>query len=105
MLNAVKKNEAIDLDLECDLERDYRLRFFTLNELEIIRSAQNFNVELNDYCPRQEYSYLKDFYLNFEDLDLTNKQLIAICLVFYGGLTRKFAARIMKISSQALSDH
>jgi len=36
---------------------------------------------------------------------LTDKQLMAVSLVFYGGLKKKLAARIMKISSQALSDH
>jgi len=30
---------------------------------------------------------------------------MAVSLVFYGGLRKKLAARIMKISSQALSDH
>jgi len=38
-------------------------------------------------------------------MGLTDKQLIAVSLVFYGNLKKKVAARIMKISSQALTDH
>ncbi len=86
-------------------EEDYHLRFFPPGELELIRNAQNLGVEYQDYCPRAEFSYLKEGSLNLEDLRLTDKQLMAVSLVFYGGLKKKLAARIMKISSQALSDH
>jgi predicted DNA-binding protein (UPF0251 family) len=37
-------------------------------------------------------------------MGLTDRQLMAVSLVFYGGLTKNLAARIMKISSQALFD-
>jgi predicted DNA-binding protein (UPF0251 family) len=73
--------------------------------LDNIRNAQQFNVEFQDYRPRSEFSYLKDECLNIEGMGLTDKQLMAVSLVFYGGLKKKVAARIMKISSQALSDH
>jgi predicted DNA-binding protein (UPF0251 family) len=36
---------------------------------------------------------------------LTDKQLMAVCMVFYGGVKRKRAAQAMNITSQALSDH
>lgn len=89
----------------CEVENDYHLRFFPLEELDLIRNAQNMGVELQDYRPRPEYSYLKDVHLDLENMSLTDKQVLAVSLVFYGGLKKKFAARIMKISSQALSDH
>ncbi|MCF8722960.1 putative DNA-binding protein (UPF0251 family) [Nitrospina gracilis] len=31
--------------------------------------------------------------------------MTAVCLVFYGGLKKKKAAQVMRISSQALADH
>ena len=84
---------------------DYRLRFFPLDELEIIRNAQNFGVEWHDYLPGSKYSYLKEEPINLEGMGLTDRQLMAVSLVFYGGLSKKLAARIIKISSQAISDH
>ena len=103
MLDSYKKlvNSAVDYGTE----DDYHLRFFPPDELETIRNAQNFDVKYEDYRPRSEFSYLKEGFLNLEDMRLTDKQLMAVSLVFYGGLTKKLAARIMKISSQALSDH
>lgn len=86
-------------------EVDYRLRFFPPDELELIRNAQNLGVEFQDYRPQPEFSYLKEGSLNLEEIGLTDRQLMAVALVFYGGIKKKLAARIMKISSQALTDH
>lgn len=86
-------------------EDDYHLRFFPLDELEIIRNAQHFGVEVADYSTQPEFSYLRGESLNLEDMGLTDRQLMAVSLVFYGGIKKNLAARIMKISSQALSDH
>jgi predicted DNA-binding protein (UPF0251 family) len=105
MLNTLDKSDGVDMGLNYATENDYHLRFFPLDELETIRNAQHFNVELQEYHSRGEYSYLKDNSLNIESMGLTDKQLMAVSLVFYGGLKKKVAARIMKISSQALSDH
>lgn len=101
MSEPCKTNEGIDYGSE----NDYHLRFFPPDELEIIRNARNFGVEFQDYRPHSEFSYLKEGFLNLEDIGLTDRQLMAVSLVFYGGLKKKLAARIMKISSQALSDH
>ena len=105
MLDTWDRGEPVDSNVNCGSECDYHLRYFPLNELDNIRNAQQLNVEYQDYRPRSEFSYLKDGFLNIEDMGLTDKQLMAISLVFYGGLKKKFAARVMKISSQALSDH
>jgi len=105
MLDSCKKSELVNSAGNYGAESDYRLRFFPPDELEIIRNAQNLGAECRDYRPRSEFSYLKDGFLNLEDMKLTDKQLMAVSLVFYGGLKKKLAARIMKISSQALSDH
>ena len=92
-------------DLESGPEVDHRLRFFPLDELELIRNAQNQGVEFQDYRPHPEFSYLKEGSLNLGEMGLTDRQLMAVALVFYGGLKKKLAAQIMKISSQALTDH
>ena len=105
MFDFFNKSERNDSNANCGEESDYRLRFYPPNELEIIRDAQHFNVEYQDYQSRSGFSYLKDKSLNMEDMGLTDKQLMAVSLVFYGGLKKKVAGRIMKISSQALTDH
>lgn len=51
------------------------------------------------------YEYLRGAHLVLEEVALTDKQLTAVSLVFYGGVTKKRAAQAMKISSQALSGH
>ena len=48
---------------------------------------------------------LREITVNLEELPLTDRQLMAVCLVFYGGVKKKRAARAMNISAQALSDH
>ncbi len=48
---------------------------------------------------------LRQTNIKLEEMSMTDKQLMAICLVFYGGIKKKHAARAMKISAQALSDH
>ncbi len=105
MVDTWNKGALGDSSVTYGSENDYHLRFYPLNELDNIRNAQRFNVEFQDYRPRPEFSYLKDGFLNIEDMGLTDRQLMAVSLVFYGGLKKKLAARIMKISSQALADH
>ncbi len=105
MRESCKVNIIVDSGMDYGPEEDYHLRFFPPDELELIRNAQNFGVEYQDYRPQAEFSYLKEGSLNLAEMGLTDKQLMAVALVFYGGLKKKLAARIMKISSQALTDH
>lgn len=105
MLEPCMVNKIADTGIDYGPEDDYHLRFFPPDELELIRNAQNFGVEYQDYRPQSEFSYLKEGTLNLGEMGLTDRQLMAVSLVFYGGLRKKLAARIMKISSQALSDH
>jgi len=51
------------------------------------------------------YDYLKGAHVDLEEARLTDKQLTAVCLVFYGGVKKKRAAQAMRISAQALSEH
>jgi predicted DNA-binding protein (UPF0251 family) len=105
MFDNFNKTDPANSVVNSGTDYDYHLKFFPLNELEIMRNAQHFNVEVQGYQARSEFSYLKDKFLNIDEMGLTDKQLMAVSLVFYGGLKKKVAARIMKISSQALTDH
>lgn len=73
---------------DCGPEADYRLRFFPPDELELIRNAQNLGIEYQDYRPNSEFSYLKEGSLNLGEMGLTDRQLMAVSLVFYGGLKK-----------------
>ena len=84
----MEKNELVNPGFNYGTEDDYHLRFFPPGELEIIRNAQNFDVKFEDYRPRSEFSYLKEGFLNLEEMRLTDKQLMAVSLVFYGGLKK-----------------
>ncbi len=54
---------------------------------------------------RAEFEYLKEVPIDLGEARLTDKQLMAVCMVFYGGVKKKRAARVMSISSQAVTDH
>ncbi|NIQ01492.1 MAG: hypothetical protein GWM98_14795 [Nitrospinaceae bacterium] len=58
-----------------------------------------------DFQPRAGYEHLKETFIDLDQVQLTDKQLMAVCMVFYGGVKKNRAARAMKITSQALSDH
>ena len=58
-----------------------------------------------DFFLRGGFSHLKDIRIDLGGLDLTDRQLMAVSLVFYGGVKKNRAARVMSISSQAVTDH
>lgn len=58
-----------------------------------------------EFLPRPGYEHLKTVKIDLERANLTDKQLTAVSLVFYGGARKKRAARAMNITSQALTDH
>jgi len=43
--------------------------------------------------------------MDIGDMGLTDRQIVAVSLVFFGGIKRTLAAKIMKISCQALRGH
>ncbi len=51
------------------------------------------------------YEDLREVRINLEAIALTDKQLMAVSLVYYGGVKKNRAAKAMNISAQALSDH
>lgn len=96
--------------LEAELNRpeeeaDPRLSFLAPNVLEGVANTCSLGAGTGGYDAVPGYEYLKDAHIDLEEAELTDKQLTAVCLVFYGGVKKKRAARAMHISAQALSDH
>ena len=84
---------------------DDRLQFFQIEHLDIMnqsRLAQHTPERgSRENCQR----YLKKLPINLENAKLTDKQMIAISLVFYGNIPKSRAARAMQITYQSLNDH
>jgi len=60
---------------------------------------------MGDFSRCDEFSHLKNVRIDLGTLDLTDRQLLAVSLVYYGGVKKIRAARVMSISSQAVTDH
>ncbi|MFQ5674207.1 MAG: hypothetical protein ACE5G9_14090 [Nitrospinales bacterium] len=82
-----------------------RLVYHPPDILEMLRNADILAGPPRDYVPHREYEYLRDVRVDLEQAKLTDKQMMAVSLVFYGRLKKKHAARIMKITKQSLDDH
>lgn len=83
-------------------------RYLTYLDPDVLEGVANARKPLEvgggyGYIPG--FGKLRQANIELENLPLTDKQLMAVCLVFYGGIKKKNAARAMKISAQALSDH
>jgi len=88
-----------------ELEGDYHLSYFPPDELETLRDNQGLETRLLEFKPQGEYSYLKEQPMDIASMGLTDRQIVAVSLVFFGGVKKNLAARIMNISSQALRGH
>ena len=64
---------------------DERMSCFPPEILEIMNNNQVQEDAGGDFFMRQGDAHLKENRLNLNHLDLTDKQLIAVSLVFYGG--------------------
>ncbi len=84
---------------------DSRLYFSLPDELEFWLNRLAGDLSDDGCHPRSEFEYLKEVPINLGEICLTDKQLMAVCMVFYGGVKKKRAAQAMNITSQALSDH
>jgi predicted DNA-binding protein (UPF0251 family) len=84
---------------------DKQLSFASPNILESLGSRVASGATVGDFSPRDQFSHLKAVRIDLGGLDLTDRQLLAVSLVFYGGVKKKRAARVMSISSQAVTDH
>ncbi len=88
-----------------DSPREDLLRYYPLRELEIIQNAAHEDGAPEEYACLAEFVHLRGQRVDLEAVPLTDRQLIAVSLVFYGGVKKKRAARVMKISYQALDKH
>ncbi len=84
---------------------DSRLYFSLPDELEFWLNRLAGDAPDSGCNPRAEFEYLKEVSIDLGEARLTDKQLMAVCMVFYGGVKKKRAAQAMNITSQALSDH
>lgn len=87
------------------LPEDSRLYFSLSEELEFWLNRLATDSPEGSSRPRMEFEYLREASIDLGDARLTDKQLMAVCMVFYGGVKKKRAAQAMNITSQALSDH
>jgi predicted DNA-binding protein (UPF0251 family) len=88
-----------------DSRWDPQLNFASPDVLETLGSQVSNGAAAGDFSPRDQFSHLKKMQIDLGGLDLTDRQLMAVSLVFYGGVKKNRAARVMSISSQAVSDH
>ncbi len=84
---------------------DDHLTFTDPHVLGGLRDAWSLGEAPGTLSPRGEYAHLKRGGINLAAAELTDRQLLAVSLVFYGGVSKKRAARAMKISPQSLGDH
>jgi predicted DNA-binding protein (UPF0251 family) len=84
---------------------DSRLYFSLPEDLEFWLNRLAGDLSDEGCHPRSEFAYLKEVTIDLGEARLTDKQLMAVCMVFYGGVKKKRAAQAMNITSQALSDH
>lgn len=84
---------------------DPQLSFASPDVLEALGCHVSNGEAAGDFFPRDPFSHLKNVRIDLGGLDLTDRQLMAVSLVFYGGVKKKRAARVMSISSQAVTDH
>jgi predicted DNA-binding protein (UPF0251 family) len=84
---------------------DSRLYFSLPDDLEFWLNRLAGDAADGNCHPRSEFEYLKEASIDLGEARLTDKQLMAVCMVFFGGFKKKRAAQAMNITSQALSDH
>ncbi len=84
---------------------DSHMSYLVPEMLEAVAHRSTLSPAAAGYDRADAFAHLKKQRIDLEEAALTDKQLTAVCLVFYGGVKKKTAARAMKISTQALSDH
>lgn len=93
------QEEKIENSLFDDL-----LRFYPTPALEAFQKAGEIP-ETSEYSCFKEYIHLRDRGIELEEIPLTDKQLLAIALVFYAGVSKRRAADAMNISTQTIHQH
>lgn len=84
---------------------DNRLQYFQMEHLDLMTQERSAQFSPEGGGREGAFRYLKKLPINLEEAKLTDKQMIAISLVFYGNIPKSKAARAMKITHQSLNDH
>ncbi len=92
-------------DFSPDSLFDRHLTFLDPGVLEGVANIRGEITGSSCYGEAPGFEDLREVHIDLEEISLTDRQLMAVCLVFYGGIKKKRAAQAMKISAQALSDH
>lgn len=88
-----------------DSRWDPQLNFVSPDVMESLGHQFSNGEAAGDFFARDKDAHLKNVSIDLGGLDLTDRQLMAASLVFYGGVKKKRAARVMSITSQAVTDH
>ncbi len=99
------KKKGLDNWNEDEAVLDSKLQFFQNEHLDLMIQSRLAQYIPNSGSKESCYRYLKKEPIDLEDAKLTDKQMIAISLVFYGNIPKSRAARAMKITYQSLNDH
>lgn len=81
------------------------LSFQSPEVLDAMRNAKIAACQPGDYDSHKDYEHLRKVHIDLNHAHLTDKQMIAVSLVFYGKVSRKRAAHAMRISTQCLKGH
>ncbi|KMP10756.1 hypothetical protein UR09_03065 [Candidatus Nitromaritima sp. SCGC AAA799-A02] len=85
---------------------DWRLLYMAPGDLESMRNGQMLSsCPPGEYHRRGNYEFPMDLIIDFNKTPLTNKQMIAVSLVYFSGIGKMRASRVMNISHQALNYH
>lgn len=84
---------------------DFRMLVHSPEIVNFIREKHTVSPQSGNSFWRKEYHFLKSRKVDLMKANLTDRQLQAVCLVFYGGIPRVRAACVMNISHQALRNH
>lgn len=85
--------------------QEEELIYYRPQGLETLQNEAITNSTAGPYFPRNQYAHLRNVSFDLEKANLTDKQMIAISLVFYAGVTRRGPAQAMKITLSALKQH
>jgi len=69
-------------------KEDYHLSYFSPDDLETLRNYQGLHNDSLEFKSPEEYSYLKEQSMDIGDMGLTDRQIVAVSLVFYGGIKK-----------------
>ncbi len=106
-LKLQEEKDPVCLNIMDDSEfDDWRLLYMTPSHLDHLMDAQvSGDPEIHDLPSRLKLNMPGDFKFNLSDVPLTNRQMMAVSLIFCSGIGKAKAAEIMEITHQSLNGH